>query len=321
MTFRGYQKVSRDSASPISRQTGRAIFIALLLLFALPQSVRPAAPVEVAQWRSGLSELDQGWVQHDGDDMGWSRADFDDSAWEEVNLDEIGSSRPGWRWFRHHVKLAPDHQDVRLLLVGGDGTYELYVNGTRVPGPRLGSSLAVKRPVERVFPISDDVEEFEIALRTHVPACYAAWHLPQFITVTMGMPTAIEYERQALESQRLYGVSPSLAVDLLLCLAGITALALHANQRRQREYLFLGLYLFLAACEPEVQRNTLKYQCGIDTGDAFLRCDRITKSNTRFATSLFRRHAGSDVVFGSHLDVGPEFGINFIGHRIPREKF
>ena len=245
MTFRGFHEISSCSVSLIGPRTSRAMLVALLLLFALPMKVRPAAPVQSGQWRSGLTELDEGWVQHDGDDMRWSRPDFDDSAWEDVNLDDLGPAQSGWRWFRRHVKLGPDHQDVRLLLVGGNGTYELYINGIRLSGPRLRSSVAVSRPVERVFPISDDGEEFEIALRTHVPASYAAWHLPQFITVTMGMPTAIDYERQAIESQRLYGVSPSLAIDLLLCLAGLGALALFASQRSQREYLFLGLYLFL----------------------------------------------------------------------------
>jgi phosphoserine phosphatase RsbU/P len=245
MMFRGLQEISTNSARLICRRTSRIMLIALLLLLRLPLSARPAAPMELTQWRSGLTELDQEWLQHDGDDMRWSRPDFDDSGWEDVSLDDLGSSKPGWRWFRRHVKVGPDHQGVRLLLVGGEGTYELYINGIRVPGPRLGSSLSVIRPVERVFLVSDDAQEFEIALRTHVPSSYAAWHLPQFTTVTLGMPTAIDYERQALESQRLYGVSPSLAVNLLLWLAGIAALALYANQRGQREYLFLGLYLFL----------------------------------------------------------------------------
>jgi phosphoserine phosphatase RsbU/P len=240
-----FQEISSDVVSMIGPRTCRVAFIALLLSFVLSASANGGSPVELTQWRSGLSELDEGWVEHDGDNMGWSRPDFDDNAWQAANLDNLGPSQPGWRWFRRRVKLGPDHRDVRLLLNGGDGTYELYVNGIRAPGPRLRSSLAVTRPAERVIPIGDDAEVYEIALRTYVPASYAAWHFPQFATVTIGMPTAIEYERQALESQRLYGVSLSLAINLLLCLAGMGALALYASQRSQRDYLFLGLYLFL----------------------------------------------------------------------------
>jgi uncharacterized membrane protein len=197
------------------------------------------------QWRSGLSEIDSGWLEHDGDDMTWARPDFDDSTWNDVDLDDMGPSKPGSRWFRRHVSMGPDHQNLRLLLAGGEGTYELYLNGNRMPGPDLRSSLAVSLPVERVFKIPDDSNEFVIALRTHIPAGYAAWDLPQFTAVTLGMPTAIEYEREALESQRLYGVTSAAAIDLLLCLAGFGALALYASQRSQREYLFLGVYLCL----------------------------------------------------------------------------
>ena len=84
-----------------------------------------------------------------------------------------------------------------------------------------------------MFPINDDDGDFQIALRTDVPAGYAAWHLPQFTNVTIGLPTAIEYERQALESQRTYGLGPSICINVLLSLAGIGSLALYLVQRKQ----------------------------------------------------------------------------------------
>jgi hypothetical protein len=204
-----------------------------------------ADSVEVTQWRSGLVEIDQGWVEHEGDRLEWSRPNFDDSAWNPVDLNDLGSAQPGWRWYRRHVAFGPDHPEVRLLLAGGDGTYELYVNGIRVPGPEIRSSLLVCRPAETVFALKDENGEFAIALRTRIPPGYASWHLPQFTSVTIGQPVAIEYERQALEGQRLFGLTPSVCINVLLCLAGTSLLALYANQRTQREYLFLGLYLFL----------------------------------------------------------------------------
>ena len=214
-----------------------------LILFGLCAPALAAAPLEVTQWRSGLIELNQGWLEHDGDNAEWSRPEFDDSAWDSVDLDDLGPARQGWRWYRRLVTFGPDKPELRLLLAGGDGTYELFVNGTRVPGAALRSSVLVRRPVEAVFPVSDGNGNFEIALRTRVPTAYAAWHLPQFTGVTMGLPTAIGYERQALESQRLYGLATSICFNLLLCLAGAGALGLYGFQRTEREYLFLGLYL------------------------------------------------------------------------------
>ena len=224
---------------------GCAIPLCRLLVLGACASAGAATPTQVTQWRSGLIELDQGWVEQDGDNLQWSRPDLDDSQWNAVDLDEMGPAQTGWHWYRQHINLGPDHTDVRLLVAGGAGTYELYANGVRVPGPRVQSPLVVSRPVELVFPISQDSGEFQIALRTHVPAGYAAWHLPQFTSVTIGLPTAIEYERQALESQRTSSLAPSICMNLLLCLAGMGSLALYLVHRKQREYLFLSSYLLL----------------------------------------------------------------------------
>jgi hypothetical protein len=216
-----------------------------LVLLGLPATAVPVAPVPVTQWSSGLTELDRGWLEHEGDKMEWSRPEFDDSRWNTVDLGDPGPAQPGWRWYRRRVHFGADRREVRLLISGGEGTYELFVNGIRLAGPTLRSALLVGRPVEAVFPVSDANSTVEIALRTRIPAGYAAWHLPQFTNVTMGLPPAIEYERQALESQRLDGLAPSICINFLLCLTGISALVLFALQQTQREYMFLGLYLLL----------------------------------------------------------------------------
>ena len=65
------------------------------------------------------------------------------------------------------------------------------------------------------------------------------------MTAAVGTPDAIEAQRQAMESERLYTLIPSAAINLLLLLAGIGAFSLNRSQRTHSEYLWLGLYLFL----------------------------------------------------------------------------
>jgi hypothetical protein len=216
-----------------------------VLALGLPAIAVTATPAPVTQWHSGLIELDRGWLAHEGDQIEWSSPEFDDSGWTTADLENMGPAQQGWHWYRRRVQFRPGQQEVRLLISGGNGTYELFVNGIRLGGPTLRSALLVGRPVEAVFPVSDADGTFEIALRTRIPSGYAAWHLPQFTNVTMGIPPAIEYERQALESQRLDGLAPALCINFLLCLAGISALVLFALQQAQPEYMFLGLYLLL----------------------------------------------------------------------------
>lgn len=205
--------------------------------------VRPA----ITQWRSGLSEINEDWAARDGDNLAWAQPGFDDSHWSRVDLEDMGAATAGWSWYRKRVTLAPDRSRTRLMIEGGDGTYELYVNGVRMEGAELHSAFDVRRPTERVFSLPDEQDTYVLALRTHTPAHYAALRLPLFLSVTLGGPTAIEYERQALEAQRLYPVLPSMALNLALCLAGIGAFGLFAWQRAHREYLFLGLFLLLSA--------------------------------------------------------------------------
>ncbi len=223
----------------------RRCLLFFLWLAAPIAAVAAQHPVDVLQWRSGLTEINEGWATHEGDDLRWAQPGFNDSGWQQVDIEDIGPAQPGWRWFRKHVNVGPDHSRVHLLLEAGDGTYELYINGVRAESATLHSAFAVRRPTERAFPLPDDAATYTLAVRTRVPVNYAYFHLPLFLSVTLGGSTAIEYERQALESQRLYSVVPSLAINLMLCLAALGAFGLFACQQTHREYLFLGLFLLL----------------------------------------------------------------------------
>jgi phosphoserine phosphatase RsbU/P len=223
--------------------------LALLAPAALSAQAAAATPVsgppEITQWESGLIELNQGWVEHPGDNLAWAKPGFDDSAWHAVDLEDMGPAQTGWRWFRRHVIVGPDHQNVHFLIDGGDGAYELYVNGQCMLGARIASQFAIGRPIEREFELSNDRGDFYLALRTHATPDYAAYQLPLFIGVTLGDHDAVEYELQSLRSVRIDSAVPSVAINLLLILAGIGTLALYAGQRGQRDYLFLGLFLLL----------------------------------------------------------------------------
>jgi sigma-B regulation protein RsbU (phosphoserine phosphatase) len=191
------------------------------------------------------SDINAGWRVHEGDDPDWATPTFDDSAWDSVRLDNLGPARHGWRWYRLHIKLHENHPDLSLLIYGGDGTYALYVNGAQVPGPQLRPSLRVSRPTERLLPLDVPGTDLVLALRTFASPSYPQFHLPLFLSATLGTPDAIENSRHALESARLYSALPSIFISLLLVVAGIAVFALRRSQPNRSEYLWLGLYLLL----------------------------------------------------------------------------
>jgi phosphoserine phosphatase RsbU/P len=239
----------------------------LLLLFCLSavRSICAQAPapaldspdtplIDRAHAQDWSTDLNSNWRGHDGDNLSWAGPGFDDSAWETVQLTDLVPSKAGWtlapsvagwRWYRLHIQLHENHPDLALLVDGGEGAYEIYLNGIKVPGAQLRSSFRVKRPTERTVPLDVPGTDLEIALRTSTPPSYREWHLPLFLTVSLGTPDAIENERQSQESARIYAVMPAIGINLLLILAGIAVLGLHRSQRKRREYLWLGMYLFL----------------------------------------------------------------------------
>ncbi len=216
-------------------------------LLGLLSMLGPAAQAQVdaTRWKSGTVDLSSGWREQDGDNLAWAASNFDDSGWPTVELDALGEAQPGWHWYRQHITLAPGHPHVHLLIAGGAGTYELYIDGKKAGGPELRTQFGVVRPVEEVFSISGDASRMTLALRTYAPTVYASWHLPLFLTTALGTPGAIGNEQQAMESQRLYEALPSIAINLALMLAAIGAFALYWSQRKHAEYLWLGFYLLL----------------------------------------------------------------------------
>jgi phosphoserine phosphatase RsbU/P len=196
--------------------------LCLLLLFAA--AGLGAQTVDATGWHTGALEMTSGWVTHSGDNPAWASPSFDDSSWHSVEIDDIGAAQAGWRWFRLRVLLSENHPHIHLLIIGGDGVYELYANGQKVDGPELRSHFSARRPVERV-----------ISLDPRSPT----------LDFRLGTPDSIDIAREAAQSQRLYPALPSLFINLLLILAAFGALAFFRGQPTHREYLWLGLYLLL----------------------------------------------------------------------------
>src|SRR3569833_1093430 len=195
------------------------LLVPLCLSFPLSAQEPSSAPdpdepniVDRPHAQDWINDIDRNWLTHEGDDPIWSTPSLDDSEWQPVRLDDLGSAQPGWRWFRRHIRLHQDHPELSLLIQGGVGTYALYLNGTPVPGPEVLSSFQVNRPVERVFTITEGSTDLVIALRTHIPSGYAAWRFPQFMSVSIGTPDAIETERKAMYHERTSYAIPALVI-------------------------------------------------------------------------------------------------------------
>lgn len=228
----------------------------LILLLLLCPSVRLSAQepapgaddsnlVDRPHAQDWITDIDGDWLTHEGDNAAWSNPALDDSQWQPVRLDDLGAAQPGARWYRRHIKLSGNHPDLSLLIQGGIGTYSLYLNGSPVPGPEILSSFGVNRPAERVYTIPEGPSDIVLALRTRIPTGYAAWRFPQFMSVSIGTPDAIEAQRQSMLHDRTAYAIPALVINALIAIAGLALFALYSRQRGHTEYFWLGLYFLL----------------------------------------------------------------------------
>jgi phosphoserine phosphatase RsbU/P len=192
-----------------------------------------------------ITDIDANWLTHEGDNPAWSAPSYDDSEWELARLDDLGVAQPGWRWFRRHIKLHDNHPELSLLIQGGIGTYALYLNGSPIPGAEILSSFQVNRPAERVYAIPEGPTDLVIALRTYIPSGYAAWHFPQFMSIYLGTPDAVEAQRVSMYHDRTSYAIPALVINSLIAFAGLALFALYSRQRGHMEYFWLGLYFLI----------------------------------------------------------------------------
>jgi phosphoserine phosphatase RsbU/P len=216
------------------------------LLCLVPASLAAQA----LKWEQGANSLDGGWRTHAGDQTAWAASDFDDSSWQLTTLGESHPPTPGKydeRWYRLRINLPADHPPLALLVIAGDGTYEVYWNGHLLPGARLRSAWGASRdPKARAMPIQGSGSGV-LALRVRVPNSSLFHWAPTTIQVFLGTQDLIDYAARANQSEWLNRYVISWALDLLQALAAIALILLFLFQRDHREYLWMGLNLLFLA--------------------------------------------------------------------------
>ncbi|MFZ0392423.1 MAG: PP2C family protein-serine/threonine phosphatase [Terracidiphilus sp.] len=224
----------------------RKLFVLPALVLTLAAAAAFSQSADLQAWPNGFLSPSGGWRTQAGDNPSWAQPGVDDARWPAITLGNEDANSAGWRWYRLSVDLPPQPDPLALLITGGDGTFEVYVNGRRLPGPALRSSLLITYPKARIMPIGA-TGRTEIALRTFVPSPTMFLADRGAFRVLLGTPSAIENAKRAEQSDRLGRVVTGFGVHLLLFLAAAAFFLLFWYQRDRREYLYLGLNLLLVA--------------------------------------------------------------------------
>lgn len=248
---------------------------------AAPQAIFDAtslgSPLQLqSDWRVGITS-----------DPSASSPAFDDSNWairiaqakiNDVPDEEDGGSAPAvksgsgstanpatkagsqrFAWFRLHIKLAPNHGPVALLIelpvsastsLSLDSTGnspDVYANGRHIQpeGPH-GDAPDRYQLISRIYDLNVPANETSLALvlRIHYTAFGYGAYTTFFAnrTLCLGNPGDLARELNLWSNRSLFERLPRLIYCVLLAILAIFLFALYLTQRDRTEYLWLALH-------------------------------------------------------------------------------
>lgn len=251
----------------------------------------PAGPVFDATSMGSPILLDKGWRVGITSNLAAATTQFDDSAWairdakslieevsEEAGTGDALGPAPGaspqrrrgrlsprrYAWFRLHIKLAPNHGPVALLIrlpvshntsisIGtvGPGA-DVFANGKQIhpEGPH-GDAPQHYQQISRIYNLNLPPSETSLTLvvRTlYIPFGFSSY--TSFFanrSLILGHPADLERSLKLWSNNTLFERLPRLVAAVLLVALAAFLLALYFVQKGHIEYLWLALHELLQA--------------------------------------------------------------------------
>jgi len=216
-----------------------SIGIFLLLNFGIAgEAQHTAAPLT-----SGLVWLTDGWRYHSGDNIAWANPQFDDGNWERHSPQQTDTCAHGC-WYRLPIELPPHgNTPLNLLMLAQSGVFEVYVDGHRAGSAQFEPWWLTRETMEFIVPLNAHRDPVLLAIRIRPPRIAFDANEASSLRVALGGQQAISDAADAHHTRRLIRFLPSGAVNFVIVLAGFALLLICALQQRDREYLWLGVYL------------------------------------------------------------------------------
>ena len=250
-----------------------------------------AAPVVDATNVGSPLKLDKGWRVGISSDPSASTAGFDDSAWavrdaapviDDVSDDDTSgtaspqtnqsssgtvSQKPSaqrFAWFRTHIKLAPNHGPLALLIevpVSQNSSFgvstagmapDVFANGVLIaPDGPHGSAPLRYQVISRTYQLHVPANETSLVLA--VRTRYIAFGEGAYTTFfgsrsfSLGNPDDLARELNLWMNRSLFERLPRLIYSTVLLVLAIFLLVLYFAQKGHSEYLWLALHELVQA--------------------------------------------------------------------------
>jgi phosphoserine phosphatase RsbU/P len=193
------------------------------------------------------------WLFAAGDNPAYASPSYDDSGWmildqhrlvEDLNL---GTARYGW--YRVHIHLWPGSIAMMVGLDHMRGSYEVYVNGTRIGAPGdINSSLYQYQRALMVYAVPQPLltarGDMVLAIRCVLD------HTSTYMPIEPSAGVYLISSESAPREQSYDHAHTTLddwILELLSLLTGMVACSLFLALRNRREYLAVAVYSFASA--------------------------------------------------------------------------
>jgi len=234
--------------------------------------------------------LDKGWRAGISSDPNVASPNFDDSSWplrdaqpviEDIPDEDAvaaasapaasSASKPSssanphrYAWFRLHVKLAPNHGPVALLIevpvsqnssvsISGSGVSpDVFANGVQIaPDGPHGSAPQHFQTISRIYKLnlSPSQNSLVLAVRT-MDITFGYGSYTTFFagrTFELGNPADLQREFELWSNRSLFERLPRLVYSSLLVVLAVFLFALYFAQKGHNEYLWLALHELVQA--------------------------------------------------------------------------
>jgi phosphoserine phosphatase RsbU/P len=249
---------------------------------AVPAPPVPQTVLDSASLGSPLL-LESDWRVGITSDPAASGPNFDDSKWairnaqpyiSDVPYEDDENSAPAsqsgtgstassapragaqpYAWFRLHIKLAPNHGPLALLIElpvstnvsFGAASPAVYSNGHQIqPGGPHGDAPQHYQLISRIYNLNVPADETALTLAVRV--YYTAFGYNAYTsffsnhTLYLGDPGDLGRELNLWSDRSLFERLPRLIYSVLLAVLAIFLFALYLTQRDRTEYLWLALH-------------------------------------------------------------------------------
>lgn len=193
------------------------------------------------------------WLFTPGDNPAYASPGYDDSGW--MNLDQnrrfeevaLGTARYGW--YRTHLHLRPGAVNVDIGLTQIRGSYEVYVNGTRIGG--AGDMNGMPYHYQRalvVYPIPQALLDArdDVVLAVRCAFDRSTSYMPIAATSGVFLMSGESVSREQ-SYDHAHTTLDDWVLEALSLLIALVACSLFLALRNRREYLAIAVYSLAAA--------------------------------------------------------------------------